>query len=288
VQLSSSIDGFRLAYHRLGSGVRSVVLLHGWPGDHTDFRYVAPLLADEIDVVAPDLRGFGASDKHRCDPAEAYSATAQARSIAALIEELGLRRPVVAGYDIGSRIAQALARQRPDLVRALVLSPPLPGIGDRVLTGQAQREFWYQAFHQLPLAEVLLDGQTDAVRKYLRHFWDHWSGPQFAVAAADLDHLVAAYSSPGAFTASIAWYRAGAGSVATSLAERPPRSADRITTPTAVLWQDHDPLFPRAWSDRLTEFFADVSLHPAEGVGHFTPVECPDRFAALIRQAFSR
>ena len=51
----------------------------------------------------PDLRGFGESDKHRADPATQYDAKAQARSVAALITELGLDRPVVAGYDIGGR-----------------------------------------------------------------------------------------------------------------------------------------------------------------------------------------
>ena len=98
---------------------------------------------------------------------------------------------------------------RPDLVRALVVSPPLPGIGERVLNPDAQREFWYQSFHQLSLAEQLVDGQPDAVRAYLRHFWSHWSGPRFALAGEHLDHLVAVYSPPGAFVASIGWYRAG-------------------------------------------------------------------------------
>jgi pimeloyl-ACP methyl ester carboxylesterase len=274
-----------LAYEREGAGERSVVLLHGWPGDHTDFRHLAPRLVNDVDVVVPDLRGFGASDKHRADYPDAYNAAAQARSIAALIEELGLQRPVLAGYDIGSRIAQTLAVNRPELVRALVISPPLPGIGKRVLDAQPQREFWYQAFHQLRLADELIDGQVDAVRNYLRHFWNHWSGPQFRLTDAELDHLVSVYAPAGAFTASIAWYRVGAGAVARSLEERAPSLADRIGTPTAVLWPEHDPLFPREWSDRLDEFFADVRLHPVDGVGHFTPLECPEQFAALIRQA---
>ena len=287
VLTSSAVDGFRLAYERAGSGARSAVLLHGWPGDHTDFRYVAALLADDVDVVVPDLRGFGASDKHVVDPAEGFNAVAQARSIAGLIEELGLQRPVVAGYDIGSRIAQALARQRPDLVGALVISPPLPGIGERVLSARPQREFWYQSFHRLALADDLIDGHADAVRSYLRHFWDHWSGPDFVVDEAAFDHLVAGYSAPGAFSASIAWYRAGAGAIAVSLAEKAPDPQDRLTTPTTVLWPEHDPLFPREWSDRIDEFFSDISLDQVDGAGHFTPLECPDRFAALIRRALA-
>lgn len=50
-----------------------------------------------------------------------------------------------------------------------------------------------------------------------------------------LDHLVSVYGRPGAFTASIAWYRAGAGSVATSIREQPPSREDIITVPTTVL-----------------------------------------------------
>ena len=93
---------------------------------------------------------------------------------------------------------------------------------------------------------------------------------------------MSAYAPEGAFTASINWYRAGAGSVARSLAERPPAPADRITVPTTVLWPSHDPLFPPSWSDRIGEFFADARLIRLPGAGHFTPLERPGEFAAAI------
>jgi pimeloyl-ACP methyl ester carboxylesterase len=281
----TAIDGFRLAYERTGAGP-AVLLLHGWPGDRTDYRAVAPLVAEDADVIVPDLRGFGESDKHDAEPARQYNAAAQARGVAGLIEELALGRVVIAGYDIGSRIAQAIARDRPDLVRALVIAPPLPGIGDRILAPQAQREFWYQAFHNLELSTRLIDGQPDAVREYLRHFWSHWSGPGYEPDGEHLDHLVSVYGPPGAFTASIAWYRAGAGSVAASLAEQVPRH--RVETPTTVLWPEYDPLFPREWSDRIHEFFADARLTWLDGAGHFSPIEAPDEFAAAILAATRR
>jgi pimeloyl-ACP methyl ester carboxylesterase len=277
----TAVDGFHLACDRAGRGP-AVLLLHGWPGDRTDYREVVPLVAGTAEVITPDLRGFGESDKHQADPAAQYSAAAQARSVAGLIEELGLTRPVIAGYDIGSRIAQTLAADRPDLVRALVISPPLPGIGGRILGPDAQREFWYQQFHRLELATQLIDGNPGAVRAYLRHFWEHWSGPGFDLSTWHLEHLVTAYAPAGAFTASINWYRAGAGSLARSLAERPPAVADRITVPTTVLWPSHDPLFPPAWSDRIGEFFADARLIRLPGAGHFTPLERPDELAAAI------
>jgi len=284
---SAPVDGFALAYDRSGAG-DPVVLLHGWPGDRTDYQALVPLLEGDAEVVVLDLRGFGASDRHPAQPAEAYSAPAQARSVLGLVDELGLAAPVLAGYDIGSRIAQAAARAAPGRVRALVISPPLPGGGRRVLEPEAQREFWYQPFHNLRLVEELLDGRPEAVRPYLRHFWSHWSGPGFEPDDRRLDHLTEMYSPPGAMTASVAWYRAGSGMVAMSLAERAPAPADRIAAPTTILWPEHDPLFPPAWSDRLGEFFSEVEVRRLAGVGHFTPVEAPEAFAAAIRRVLGR
>jgi pimeloyl-ACP methyl ester carboxylesterase len=283
---SAPVDGFALAYDRRGAG-DPVVLLHGWPGDRTDYDAVVPLLEPYADVVVPDLRGFGASDKHLQLPSQAYSAAAQARSVLGLIDELDLRAPLLAGYDVGSRIAQAVARAAPDRVRALVVSPPLPGAGDRVLTPNAQRELWYQPFHSLGLIEELVDGRRDAVRAYLRHFWSHWSGPSFELDGHRLDHLCEVYGPPGAVTASVGWYRAGSGLVATSLAERAPAAADRIAVPTTVLWPEHDPLFPFEWSDRLSSFFSALETEFLTAVGHFTPVEAPEALATSIQRQLS-
>ena len=86
----TAVDGFRLAYERTGpeAGAPTVLLLHGWPGDRTDYREVVPLVSGTADVVVPDLRGFGESDKHEADPASQYTAAAQARSLVGLIEDL--------------------------------------------------------------------------------------------------------------------------------------------------------------------------------------------------------
>jgi len=279
-----AVDGFELAYDRIGTGP-GVVLLHGWPGDRTDYRELVPRL-DGCEVVVPDLRGFGASDKHVADPATHYNGPAQARSVADLITGLGLQRPVVVvGYDIGSRVAQSLARARAELVKAMVITPPVPGVGTRVFGPGPLREFWYQAFHRLLLAEELIDGKPEAVRAYLRHFWSHWSGPDFSLAEADLDHLVSVYGPAGAFTASVGWYRAGGGTTAVATTETAPALEDRLGTPTVVLWPEHDPLFPREWSDRLEEFFSRVRLRFVDGAGHFAPLEFPDVMAEEVRAA---
>lgn len=279
-------DGFALAYDDHAGSGGGVVLLHGWPGDRRDFRAVVPLLAGHR-VVVPDLRGFGGTTAPPGAEAAAFGADGQARSVVALIEAVADGPVVLGGYDVGSRTAQAVARARPDLVRALVVSPPVPGVGRRILEPAPQREFWYQAFHQLPLAQALLDGSPTAVRAYLEHFWTHWSGPDHTPDAAELDRLAATYGRPGAFVASINWYRSGAGAVARAVAEEVPDPADRITPPTAVLWPEHDPLFPRAWSDRIDAWFADARLQPVDGVGHFVPLEAPQAFADALAAAAS-
>jgi pimeloyl-ACP methyl ester carboxylesterase len=136
-------------------------------------------------------------------------------------------------------------------------------------------------FHQLPIADELIDGRTDAVRRYLRHFWTHWSGPGFTLTD---DHLVSVYAEPGAFTASIGWYRVGTGALARVAAEQAPQPAQRITAPTTVLRPDHDPLFPFAWSDRLDQFFANLRLQHVDS-GHFLPLERPEVFATAVAAA---
>ncbi len=287
MQRSAPIDGFSLAYERHEDGAEAVVLLHGWPGDRQDWREVVPRLVagGRATVVVPDLRGFGASDARPAEPPEAYAAAGQAASVLGLMRELGLRPAVVAGYDVGSRVAQQIAREAPELVRALVIAPPLPGAGARVLSEDAVREFWYQSFHRLQVAERLLDGNPAAVRAYLEHFWSHWSGPGYTPDPAQLDRLAAVYGVPGAFTASIGWYRAGSGTVARSLAERAPASEDRIAAPTTVLWPGHDPLFPMQWSDRIDAFFSAATLRSLPDAGHFSPLEAPAEFATAIAEA---
>ena len=123
------------------------------------------------------------------------------------------------------------------------------------------------------------------VRAYLKHFWSHWSGPNYEPPNEDLDRLTKHYSQPGAFTASIAWYRAGSGTVARSLSEQTPAPQDRISSPTTILWPEHDPLFPQAWSDSVPDFFSHANVTLLSGVGHFVPVEAPQAFATAILDA---
>jgi pimeloyl-ACP methyl ester carboxylesterase len=280
---SAPVDDFRLRYVRRGSGP-SVVLLHGWPGCWWDQHRVLERLEGEFQVVVPDLRGFGGSDRHDVDPRTFYSADAQASSVLGLLDELGVERVIVSGYDVGSRVAQALAQRAPERVASLVVAPPFPSFGHRPTSREAQGEFWYQHFHRLPLSESLLDGDLDAVRAYLGHFWHHWAGDRDILRPDQLDDLARVYARPGAFASSIAWYRAGAGATSQpAVPESPP-----LTLPVIALCSTRDPLFAVDWTDRLDLDFADVDLRVLDDVGHFVPLEAPDAVADAIREIAGR
>lgn len=286
---SKPVDGFALTYDRIGPREGpSVMLLHGWPGDRTDYDAVVERFGKSCDLIVPDLRGFGSSDKHLVDPTDHYGVEGQARSVVGLIEELALENLVIGGYDIGSRIAQILAKTRPELVKRIVVGPPAPGVGARMLGEGPMQEFWYQAFNRLTLSEEIIDGNAAAVRAYLRHIWTRWSGPDFTDVDKRVAHLTPLYATPGAFIASIGWYRSGDAAVARALREISAPMGPRIAVPTTFLWPDCDPLFPKAWSDRIDEFFSDAQIVSAGSAGHFLPVEVPDLFSEALQIAVGK
>lgn len=141
---------------------------------------------------------------------------------------------MVVAHDIGATIAQKLARRSPHQVRALVLlNPPYSGIGSRRFEPQAQREFSYQHVHQLPLAEELVGHGRRTVHAYLGHFYHHWMGRRDTLSDKEFNAVVDVYARPGAFAASLAYYRARAGAKDVRAAGIP---IEKIVQPTSVLW----------------------------------------------------
>lgn len=132
-----------------------VVLLHGWPGLPSDYDDVRTLLPGVRHVV-PALAGIGAGFAGAMEPGSASADVHAARLLAALPADVPL---VVVGYDVGSRIAQAMTRAAPARNVGAVLTPGYPGIGARSGAPELADRFWYQHFHRTPLAARLIDGR---------------------------------------------------------------------------------------------------------------------------------
>jgi pimeloyl-ACP methyl ester carboxylesterase len=266
-------DHTRIHYVRQGNG-DPILLLHGWPGFWYDWRNVIPELSQSGDVIAPDFRGFGDSDKPELPPIEGYSPQVLAKDILALLDSLNIDQVIISAHDIGATVAQTLVRMAPERVRSLILlNPPYPGIGSRRFDPSVQGEFWYQHLHNLPWAEEFIGHDAFMIQKYLTHFYTHWVGNKDALLQEELDQIIDVYSRPGAIKGSIQYYRARSGARGKE-ASADPKSL-QITHKTSVLWGVKDPVMLATWSDRLDDYFTNLELKLLPGIGHFVPFEDP-------------
>ncbi len=111
-----NVDGINIAYTRRGQGA-PLVLLHGYPLDHTIWDAVAPLLAGDFDVIMPDLRGFGQSDVMEADD----SIVDYTSDIAGLLTHLRIGKAYVAGHSMGGYVALAFARMYEERLSGLAM-----------------------------------------------------------------------------------------------------------------------------------------------------------------------
>lgn len=117
----ASINNFRLAYRRSGTGI-PVLLLHGVASYSFLWRPIMAGLVDDFDLIAPDLLGCGASEKPMD---EDYSIIAQAELMIHLMDALGIQRFHLIGHDVGGGIAQIMAVKYPDRLIDLSLINPV-------------------------------------------------------------------------------------------------------------------------------------------------------------------
>jgi pimeloyl-ACP methyl ester carboxylesterase len=240
-------------------------------------------LSKRYRLIAPDLRGFGDSDK----PNRPFGAADHAADMLALLDALGIKRAGIVGHDVGGAAMQPLAREAPERVAGLFFFDFVyPGIGSRMGAPDRLNEIWYQSFNQIDMAPTIVGASPQSCHAYISHFLRHWAYRKNA-----FDDVLSAFTEnflkPGNLVGGFAHYRAShAGRIAMMKGEAP--ALPLITPPTCVRWAEHDPLFPYAWTDRLGETFANLDLALFPNVGHFPHREDPDRAAAEISAFFDR
>ena len=245
----------------------AVLLLHGWPDSHRLWRHQVPgLTAAGFQAVAPDLRGFGASD--RPEEVGAYGLAHTVGDVVGILDHLGIERAHVVGHDWGAAVAWALAALAPHRVDHLVaLSVGHPAAFRAA--GLPQREkSWYMLLFQFEgVAERWLSDHDYAnFRSWTRH-------PDAAAAIADL-------SRPGALTASLNWYRANL--PPTALVE-PALELPPVSRPTMGVWSKDDmALVEENVTGSAAHVTADWRYERIDGAGHWIPLEAPDELTALL------
>jgi pimeloyl-ACP methyl ester carboxylesterase len=168
-------NGIRIHYLREGGG-SPMVLLHGWPEFCHAWWKCFPGLSAHYDVVAPDLRGFGDTEKPVRGPNSNATAEIHAQDLHALADQLGFERFGLVSGDVGAYVAQAFGRMYPERLTGLFFfCCPYPGLGRRYGEPGHLVEVWYQYFNQLPWAANLVGSSREACRTFFKHFLDRFA-----------------------------------------------------------------------------------------------------------------
>lgn len=195
----ADVNGVRLHYLVTGKGA-PIVLLHGYAETSHMWLPLISQLAKTNLVIAPDLRGAGASDA----PDTGYAKADMAKDIHALAVSLKLGPVKMVGHDIGLMVAYAYAAQFPADVSKLVLMDAfLPGVGDWRTTWLL-RDLWHFHFYgPTPLALV-----TGRERIYFEHFWNDFAADKtHSVPEADRRFYAIEYAKPGHMKAGMEYFR---------------------------------------------------------------------------------
>ena len=211
----------------------------GGPSSGTSWRKNIPVLAESFDVVAPDLRGFGDSDKPGGPPEELLGNFVE--DLRALADSLGFERFGVVSHDVGAYVAQGFARKYPERLSGLFFfNCPYPGIGRRWADAESINEIWYQTFNQQPWAASLVGENRKTCETYFRHFLDHWAHEP-GLFDEDLDLWVDNFMKPGNLQGGFNWYISTNRSRLDLIRNGPPQ-LPKIETPTRVRWGESDPI----------------------------------------------
>ncbi|HEV7211793.1 MAG TPA: alpha/beta hydrolase [Blastococcus sp.] len=278
-----SANGVRLHVAEAGSGPL-VLLLHGYPQFWWTWRHQLTALADAgFHAVAPDLRGYGASDK----PPRGYDLPTLAADIAALVRALGEQDAVLVGHDWGGLLGWTTAALHPRSVRRLVvLSMAHPRRLRAAMTDPAQRRASrYALSYQLPrLPERRLTrADDDPVADLLQR----WAGPAWT-GTAEFADAVRRYRSaariPQAAYGAMEYHRWAARSQLRPDGLRyARRMAAPITAPTLQLHGELDTCVLPSTARGSGRYVAGAyEWRELPGIGHFPQEEAPDVVSAAI------
>jgi pimeloyl-ACP methyl ester carboxylesterase len=280
-----------IAYFEAGPADGPVVmLLHGFPYDIHSYVDVAPILASGgCRVIVPYLRGYGPTRfRDKATPRSGEQAAVGADLIA-LMDALGIKRAVFAGYDWGGRAACIGAALWPDRCIGLVSvnSYLIQDIARAMVPAKPAREvpLWYQYYFQLERGRAGLAANRRGIARIL---WRQWS-PNWHFDDATFERTAVAHDNPDYVDVVIHSYRHRFG-----FAEGDPQYAGlqarlaalpAITVPAITLDGDADGVIPATDGSASAPRFTGRRIHRVvPRAGHNLPQEEPEVFVGAVME----
>jgi pimeloyl-ACP methyl ester carboxylesterase len=240
-----------------------LVLIHGYPFDHTLWDFVSEPLRRNISVIAPDLSGFGGKPVLK----EAPSIDLLADEIAALLKSKKIEKAVVAGMSMGGYVALALAERHPNLVAGLGLISTQAG-ADTDEARKGRRDL---------ITKVQAEGPQAALKVALPKLFapanaDNESFKKFPIQGAEK-----------AGVAGICW-------ALEAMARRPDRTAvlKSLRVPALVLHGTEDMFIPVERARQTADLIAGVDFVAVPDAGHVLPLESPSTVVESLRHLMER
>ena len=272
-------NGIRLHYVTAGEGPL-VVLLHGFPQFWYAWRHQIPFLAKQFKVVAPDLRGYGDSDKPQ--RVSDYRTGVLAADVAGLVRALGYDKAHVVGHDWGGGVAWVTALEHPALVdRLVVLNCPHPAAFAKALRSNLRQlgRSWYMFFFQIPVIPELVFRSSP--QYIIKRTFQGMAVRKDTFDETDLHEFRTALEKPGALTAAINYYRATFRNFsAIRELERAPR---QISAPTLLIWAENDVALGKELTYGMEPWFSGpFRIRYVPNCSHWVNEEQPDLVNGLL------
>ncbi|HUX23070.1 MAG TPA: alpha/beta hydrolase [Burkholderiales bacterium] len=258
----------------------ALLLLHGYPQTHCIWHKIAPRLAQNYTVVAPDLRGYGDSSKPAGLPDHSnYSKRALALDQVEVMQALGYPEFHLVGHDRGARVAHRLALDHPERVKKLVVLDICP---TRSMYARTDRAFakayfhWFLLIQPAPFPETLIGADPEFFIKY--QMGRRYGGLK-AFAPEAMAEYLRCFSDPAAIHASCEDYRAAE---SIDLEHDSADEASRLSCPVLALWGRHGVIEQQF--DCLAEWRALAREVHGEALdcGHYLPEERPEEVARQL------
>ena len=263
----------------------SVFCLHGFPEGWMSWRPVMEALS-EVRLYAPDLRGYGATER----PHDGYDVFTLTDDIRALIQVLGIDKPILVSHDWGGALGWIFAHRYSHLIRKLVVvNCPHPKTLVRAVLHfedfQTIRIPWVPFFEIPWLPEFLLT--TELGRRGLKLSFTLREGRKGTMNVALVDELVARFQKPEDMRGPISYYREMVRTqlVPAKRARLEAVYATPITVPVTLVWGAKDgALSARVAMNSGIDAGCYVKCRPLPGVGHFVSLEASDELAVEIKR----